>query len=1094
MQVEVITTSSVGGTVSGIQDVIDDRYYSETGLTFVILVGDIAQVPTYSGEYEGADSDPRYTMVEGDDLYPDLFISRISAANPVQVQTQINKFIRYERDPDAGGEWYDMATGVGSDQGTPPDYELVELIRQDLLAYSYTHVDQIYEPTGSGADITTALNDGRSLINYCGHGSGSSWSNPFFGTDDVLALDNGWAQPWIIDVSCSNGDFSINESFAEAWLRHGSPAQPQGAIAMYSASTSTPWVPPTVMQAETADVLVAEEANLIGALCFYGIMAVLDEYPGPIGMRLVEQYNLFGDCTLQVRTDTPNEMAISHPPAVPLFAPTFSVETGEPGVTCALYSDGVLHGVGVTDAFGHADIALVEPVTVEGEVQLTVFGYNQLTYTQILPAVVPADILISPATIPVGEVTEVTVTATDPDDGSGLADMIVVVEGYGVAGLEGVTDDDGEVTITVTPEYGESLRVRGRESDAEYFVFDEPLPVTGAMSLTAPSISAEVSSIGLEGALTPFIEGTVDFQAEENALTLYLNGGGLDVTASIPGNWGIIGVTPTELSTVTAALAKTGYEIFLSEIDVVTAYGTLNATLVDADAGNAPVEGVLVRGFPAGADPEGLPLFELTTAADGTFTAPDALAVGYYDIYATRFAYLAFEVEFFLMHGDNNEVFALHQAPDGVLTGTITDSDDGLPLEATVMVYRSDTGELYLEAVTDAESGVYSTAGMPYFDYTVMVRAYRHIPQSIDLTIAAASQTQDFALQPTNGDLLVLKEGRAAGEMVVHPPRRDDLGTLLAPGYTAPASRATEDMVAALEEMGYSTTLQTTDGTDPSSWSLYDLVIVSCGDNAAVLPDAIFRDELRDFVLDDGRLLLEGGELGYETQTRPAFANAVLHILDWNGDNSGDVIVSEADHQVMSVPHEIVGPIICNYTGWGDADRVQVAPDAAYPGAWSDYIGDGSVVAYDANENPQGGNIVSFFFNYSALATGERELLLQNAVNWLIDPETGPTVAVEEEERGLPTIFTLHDNYPNPFNPTTMITCDLPRQSMVSLRIYDVSGRLVRTLVDEIKPAAQHTIVWDGRDNGGRQSASGVYYYQLVSEENSQTNKMLLVK
>ena len=76
----------------------------------------------------------------------------------------------------------------------------------------------------------------------------------------------------------------------------------------------------------------------------------------------------------------------------------------------------------------------------------------------------------------------------------------------------------------------------------------------------------------------------------------------------------------------------------------------------------------------------------------------------------------------------------------------------------------------------------------------------------------------------------------------------------------------------------------------------------------------------------------------------------------------------------------------------------------------------------------------------------------------------------------------------------TTIKFDLPRQSQVSLRIYDVAGRLVRTLVDELKPAAAHSVVWNGQDNNGRQAASGVYYYQLVTDEFSKTSKMLLVK
>jgi hypothetical protein len=103
---------------------------------------------------------------------------------------------------------------------------------------------------------------------------------------------------------------------------------------------------------------------------------------------------------------------------------------------------------------------------------------------------------------------------------------------------------------------------------------------------------------------------------------------------------------------------------------------------------------------------------------------------------------------------------------------------------------------------------------------------------------------------------------------------------------------------------------------------------------------------------------------------------------------------------------------------------------------------------------------------------------------------TGGTTAVGET----PTVFALHDNYPNPFNPRTNIQFDLPRAAHVSLAVFDVAGRRVRTLVDEERPAAMHTVVWDGNDDGGRRVASGVYYYRLVSDEFTATNKMLLVK
>ncbi|MDO9171441.1 MAG: C25 family cysteine peptidase, partial [bacterium] len=415
--VEMITMSSVGGTAAGVQNAITSRYGSADGLTYVVLVGDIADVPTRVGSYESADSDPTYAMVAGSDLYPDLFVSRISASNVGEVQLQVAKFVRYERDPDTGAaaEWYHKGSGLASNEGTPTDYERCNLLRTDLLAYTFTQVDQIYQPTGTTAMISAALNEGRSLVSYIGHGSGTSWSNPPFANSNVLALTNGWKQPWLLDVSCSNGDFSTAVCFAEAWLRAGSVAQPSGAVGTYSASTLASWVPPCEMQAHAVDLLVAEQANILGALYYYGGMQVLDTYPTGEGPKLIEQYNIFGDCSLMVRTDAPLEIAPSHLPVVQLGAPGFQVDVGVPGAVACLSRDGVIHGTAVADAGGLADIVLDIPVTVPGDMTLTVTGYNLTTYQATLLAINPSVVFLVPAAIDANVPTDVTVTVYGPD-------------------------------------------------------------------------------------------------------------------------------------------------------------------------------------------------------------------------------------------------------------------------------------------------------------------------------------------------------------------------------------------------------------------------------------------------------------------------------------------------------------------------------------------------------------------------------------------------------------------------------------------------------------------------------------------------------
>ena len=95
----------------------------------------------------------------------------------------------------------------------------------------------------------------------------------------------------------------------------------------------------------------------------------------------------------------------------------------------------------------------------------------------------------------------------------------------------------------------------------------------------------------------------------------------------------------------------------------------------------------------------------------------------------------------------------------------------------------------------------------------------------------------------------------------------------------------------------------------------------------------------------------------------------------------------------------------------------------------------------------------------------------------------------------IPARTALHANVPNPFNPTTAIAFDLARDGQVSLRVYDVAGRVVRTLVESrLRAGSGQSAKWDGLDATGNPVASGVYFYRLVTADHDETRKMVLMK
>ena len=85
-------------------------------------------------------------------------------------------------------------------------------------------------------------------------------------------------------------------------------------------------------------------------------------------------------------------------------------------------------------------------------------------------------------------------------------------------------------------------------------------------------------------------------------------------------------------------------------------------------------------------------------------------------------------------------------------------------------------------------------------------------------------------------------------------------------------------------------------------------------------------------------------------------------------------------------------------------------------------------------------------------------------------------------------------NYPNPFNPETTISYQLPEDSEVELIIYNIKGQLVKTLVNELLPAGEHSAIWNGRDTNDKRVGSGIYFYKLEAGDYHKVKKMILLK
>ena len=392
----MVSVLDIGNTSSAINAYIED-YFDTTNLAYVLLVGDAAQVATPIS-YSGA-ADPTYCQILGSDDYVDIIIGRFSAETVDQCATQVERTLTYEQNP-PDGDWFHKGFGIGSTQGSTQghfgevDSTHMNYIRNDLLAFTYTDVDKLYEPYVTSTMVGNAVNEGRSFGNYCGHGSTTAWSSSGFSNTDVNNLVNDNMLPFIVSVACVNGQFNGYTCFAEAWTRATHNGVPTGAIAMWASSVNQSWAPPMYAQDEATDLLVAMTMETFGGICFNGSNYMLEQTGDD---EMVDTWHIFGDPTVLLRTDNPAPITVNYPAAVFFNVASVDVEVvGVEGALCALYDNGTLYGSGYTDAGGNATINLIESLPIGGDVTLTVTAFNKEVFYGSISAASDLAIITDP--------------------------------------------------------------------------------------------------------------------------------------------------------------------------------------------------------------------------------------------------------------------------------------------------------------------------------------------------------------------------------------------------------------------------------------------------------------------------------------------------------------------------------------------------------------------------------------------------------------------------------------------------------------------------------------------------------------------------
>lgn len=246
--------SEIGTTLTDYRNFIRN-HYEEHRCDYLLLLGDATgqgpyTIPTAffpSPEYNENDADDhQYTLLEGDDYFPEMLVGRFSFNEISEFISMANKTVLYEKTPFMGNtSWMKRGLAVagnyaeGGLRPTTPVH-MSRWLREKMLGIGYTVVDTVfYPPTYPGtSDIIGSINQGVQFVSYRGWGNANGWHFPSFHNPDLDATYNGPRMPVVFSIVCNTGDFanSVNPCFGEKWMRMGSMAQPNGCVAFVGPS------------------------------------------------------------------------------------------------------------------------------------------------------------------------------------------------------------------------------------------------------------------------------------------------------------------------------------------------------------------------------------------------------------------------------------------------------------------------------------------------------------------------------------------------------------------------------------------------------------------------------------------------------------------------------------------------------------------------------------------------------------------------------------------------------------------------------------------------------------------------------------------
>ena len=400
--VEVGYTGDIGTTTNAIKNYLEDLYDNPvvSPPSFILIVGDVAQVPAWNGNTGGHVTDLKYAEYTNDYM-PEVYFGRFSASNLTQLQAMVDKTLEYDQyampDPTYLNEVV-MIAGMDSYHGNTwgngqINYGTTYYFNEDHGLESHTY---LYPASGSNSgNIVNNVSDGVSYINYTAHGNQTSWSDPSFTIANINSLQNYSEYCLAVGNCCLTNAFDTGTCFGEAWLR----AEGKGAIGYIGGSNSTYWDEDYWWGVGSGSVVTYPTYAATGpgaydglfhdngedesewyitnyAIIMAGNLAVVQG--GGSANYYWEIYHLMGDPSLSTYMGVPVQNSVAHLPILQMGLDSFTINA-EPYSYAGLSMDGVLYGAGQVDATGVLELQL-DPIMTPGTASVVVTKQNRQPY------------------------------------------------------------------------------------------------------------------------------------------------------------------------------------------------------------------------------------------------------------------------------------------------------------------------------------------------------------------------------------------------------------------------------------------------------------------------------------------------------------------------------------------------------------------------------------------------------------------------------------------------------------------------------------------------------------------------------------------